>query len=41
MGVSSNAKRAVRAGYLKGEDIDRPPASGCDSWLEKQSNQRT
>ncbi|CAD6570612.1 MAG: hypothetical protein TREMPRED_005920 [Tremellales sp. Tagirdzhanova-0007] len=34
MGVSTDAKRALRSGYLRMDDLDRSPASGCDPWLD-------
>lgn len=30
LGVSTEAKRKVRKGYLKKEDLERPPAEGAD-----------
>lgn len=32
LGVSTAAKRQLRQGYLRQEDLDRPPAQGCDVW---------
>lgn len=34
MGISSAAKRELRKGYLRQEDLDRPPAEGCDVWTK-------
>jgi hypothetical protein len=34
MGVSTAAKREIRRGYLRQEDLDRPPAEGCDVWTK-------
>jgi hypothetical protein len=36
VGVSSQAKRELRAGYLPKENMDRPVAEGADSGLEQR-----
>jgi hypothetical protein len=36
VGVSSQAKRELRAGYLPKENMDRPIAEGADSGLEQR-----
>jgi hypothetical protein len=36
VGVSSQAKRELRAGYLPKENINRPVAEGADSGLEQR-----
>lgn len=36
MGVSTEKKREIRAGYLRPEDMDRAPLEGCDSWIKGQ-----
>ncbi|ORY30570.1 hypothetical protein BCR39DRAFT_528835 [Naematelia encephala] len=33
LGVSTEAKRESRRSYLRAEDLERPPAEGCDQWL--------
>lgn len=32
MGLDTAAKREVRRGYLRKEDLERPPAAGADAW---------
>jgi hypothetical protein len=34
MGVSTEAKREARAGYLTKEDMEREVADGCDVWTK-------
>jgi hypothetical protein len=36
VGVSSQAKRELRAGYLPKENTERPVAEGADSGLEQR-----
>ena len=36
VGVSSQAKRELRAGYLPKENMERPVAEGADSGLEQR-----
>ena len=36
VGVSSQAKRDLRAGYLPKENMERPVAEGADSGLEQR-----
>lgn len=36
VGVSSQAKRELRAGYLPKENVERPVADGADSGLEQR-----
>jgi len=36
VGVSSQAKRELRAGYLPRENMERPVAEGADSGLEQR-----
>ncbi|KAK8847344.1 hypothetical protein IAR55_005201 [Kwoniella newhampshirensis] len=39
LGVDSTAKKELRANYLLGENMERPPAKGADSWLEGKVGQ--
>ncbi|XAO23649.1 hypothetical protein I312_102429 [Cryptococcus bacillisporus CA1280] len=39
LGVSTEAKREVRKGYLKKEDLERPPAEGADCCWEGKLGQ--
>ncbi|KAK1925845.1 hypothetical protein DB88DRAFT_524193 [Papiliotrema laurentii] len=32
LGYSTSTKRQVRRDYLRAEDLERPPAEGCDMW---------
>ncbi|OCF37409.1 hypothetical protein I316_00530 [Kwoniella heveanensis BCC8398] len=39
LGVDTVAKREVRLGYLKKDDLDRPPAEGADQWTKGRFGQ--
>jgi hypothetical protein len=39
MGVDTAAKREVRRGYLRGQDLERAPLEGADGWLNGKKGQ--